>query len=289
MDRGAWQATVHQIAKSQTPLSDWACTHPQTWPSCIRLNFTVTSDFVIHTIWLSRVTSFIAFLLQGISSRQFNSWKKLWKIHQLSCWNSCVLVWEKFNISKALGKIVSGQRILRIIDLQHLCSVQTSLVIRSVSCYLKINFSVWFSLNVASENYTHSQRPQGSQYNLNKLGMFESINNCICLHPLQHHVHRKCSGESSKKGLRICTKQQGKPRDKVKGALSYLWEKPNTLKDAGQGASLGRLWDIMRKLFIFLRTLIFFLFFFFELFILYWSITYFWFIDYAKVQGVSVF
>ena len=239
MDRRTWQVTVHGVAKSQTSLSGWACMHPQTWPSCIRLNFTITSDFVIHIIWLSRFTSFIAFLLQGISSRQFNSWKKLWKIHQLSSWNSCVLVWEKFNISKALGKIVSGQRILRIIDLQHLCSVQTSLVIRSVSCYLKINFSVWFSLNVASENYTHSQRPQGSQYNLNKLGLFESINNCICLHPLQHHVHRKCSGESLRKAWEFvqsnrknlgtrwgghsatCEKNQTHPRMQVR---EHLWE-----------------------------------------------------------------
>lgn len=86
--------------------------------------------------------------------------------------------------------------------------MQPSLVIRSVSCYLKINFSVWFSLKVASENYTHSQRPQGRRYNLNKLGMFESINKCICLHPLQHHVHGRYSGESSKKGLRISPKQQ---------------------------------------------------------------------------------
>ena len=27
MDKGAWQATVHRVAKSQTGLSDWACTH----------------------------------------------------------------------------------------------------------------------------------------------------------------------------------------------------------------------------------------------------------------------
>ena len=27
MDRGSWQATVHGVAKSQTWLSDWACTH----------------------------------------------------------------------------------------------------------------------------------------------------------------------------------------------------------------------------------------------------------------------
>ena len=26
MDRGAWQTTVDRVAKSQTPLSDWACT-----------------------------------------------------------------------------------------------------------------------------------------------------------------------------------------------------------------------------------------------------------------------
>ena len=30
MDRGAWQATVHGIAKSQTWLSDWACTRTHT-------------------------------------------------------------------------------------------------------------------------------------------------------------------------------------------------------------------------------------------------------------------
>ena len=27
MDRGAWRATVHRAAKSQTQLSNWACTH----------------------------------------------------------------------------------------------------------------------------------------------------------------------------------------------------------------------------------------------------------------------
>ena len=27
MDRGAWRATVHGVAKSQTQLSDWACMH----------------------------------------------------------------------------------------------------------------------------------------------------------------------------------------------------------------------------------------------------------------------
>ena len=27
MDRGAWQATVYGVAKGQTQLSDWACTH----------------------------------------------------------------------------------------------------------------------------------------------------------------------------------------------------------------------------------------------------------------------
>ena len=27
MDRGAWQATVHGVAKSRTWLSDWSCTH----------------------------------------------------------------------------------------------------------------------------------------------------------------------------------------------------------------------------------------------------------------------
>ena len=29
MDREAWQATVLGVAKSQTGLSDWACTHAQ--------------------------------------------------------------------------------------------------------------------------------------------------------------------------------------------------------------------------------------------------------------------
>ena len=29
MDRGAWWATVHRISKSQTWMSDWACTHTQ--------------------------------------------------------------------------------------------------------------------------------------------------------------------------------------------------------------------------------------------------------------------
>ena len=27
MDRGAWRATVHRVPKSQTRLSNWACTH----------------------------------------------------------------------------------------------------------------------------------------------------------------------------------------------------------------------------------------------------------------------
>ena len=27
IDRGAWWARVHGVAKSQTPLSDWACIH----------------------------------------------------------------------------------------------------------------------------------------------------------------------------------------------------------------------------------------------------------------------
>ena len=70
-------------------------------------------------------------------------------------------------------------------------------------------------------------------------------------------------GKVLKKAWEFVQSSRGKPRDKVKGALSYLWEKPNILKDAGQGASLGRLWDTMRKLFIFLRTLIFFPFLFF--------------------------
>ena len=30
MDRGAWWTTVHGVAKSQTQLSDWACTHTHT-------------------------------------------------------------------------------------------------------------------------------------------------------------------------------------------------------------------------------------------------------------------
>ena len=30
MDRGAWWATVHVVMKSQTWLSDWACTHTHT-------------------------------------------------------------------------------------------------------------------------------------------------------------------------------------------------------------------------------------------------------------------
>ena len=32
MDREAWQATVHGVAKSRTGLSDWAHTHSTTWP-----------------------------------------------------------------------------------------------------------------------------------------------------------------------------------------------------------------------------------------------------------------
>ena len=30
MDRGAWRATVHGVAKSRTRLRDWACTHAHT-------------------------------------------------------------------------------------------------------------------------------------------------------------------------------------------------------------------------------------------------------------------
>lgn len=84
--------------------------------------------------------------------------------------------------------MVSGQRILRIIDVRHLRSVQSSLVSPSVSCSLKIHFLAWFGLKIASENYPHSQRPQDSPYNLNKLGMFESIHKCLRVHPLQRSV-----------------------------------------------------------------------------------------------------
>ena len=35
MDRGAWQATVHGVAKDWRWLSDWACTHIDTQQSCV--------------------------------------------------------------------------------------------------------------------------------------------------------------------------------------------------------------------------------------------------------------
>ena len=41
-DRGAWQATVHGVTKSQTRLSDWACTHGRT-DAAGRWAFTVSS------------------------------------------------------------------------------------------------------------------------------------------------------------------------------------------------------------------------------------------------------
>ena len=33
MDRGAWQATIHEVAKSWTQLSDLACSHTYLPPS----------------------------------------------------------------------------------------------------------------------------------------------------------------------------------------------------------------------------------------------------------------
>ena len=38
MDTGAWQATVHRVAKSWTWLSDWACTHAPYIPTCWRVS-----------------------------------------------------------------------------------------------------------------------------------------------------------------------------------------------------------------------------------------------------------
>lgn len=178
------------------------------------------------------------------------------QIHQASCWNSCVLVWQKFNVSKALGKMVSGQRILRIIDGQRLCSVQPSLVTRSVSCYLKIHFSVWFGLNIAFENYSHSQGSQDSPYNLNKSGMFESINKCTCV-----HTPVSCTwnilGESSTKSLRITKKQQEEFfRGQGEGGRPAPCEMSQTrLQDTGQGILWGRFWNTMDSLVIFQRLI----------------------------------
>ena len=45
MDRGAWQAIVHGVAKSQTQLSDWACTQShRMWLYPMNLSWTLSSD-----------------------------------------------------------------------------------------------------------------------------------------------------------------------------------------------------------------------------------------------------
>lgn len=104
---------------------------------------------------------------------------------------------------------------LTIIDLQRLYSEPLSLLIRSVNCYLKVNFSDWFSLHTPSENHAHSQRLQSSQYGLSKLNLFKTISKCAGLYRL---MNKSNPVRSQGDALRACIKEYP-CRDRVQSNL----------------------------------------------------------------------
>ena len=71
MDRGAWWATVHQVSKNRTQLTDWACTHriwgshgvareylswEVRWWLTVAISFFLLQSSFFHSVWDESVT-----------------------------------------------------------------------------------------------------------------------------------------------------------------------------------------------------------------------------------------